>query len=244
MRRFGSALLLGAGAALGLYAGPALAVTPVGSLLYPTRKRLPVAGMVSLTFDDGPGPGTEQFLMALERAGARATFFLVGEQVAEAPSRAAEIIAAGHEVGVHCYRHRNHLRLTPAQVAEDLRRARDTIELATGRESRLYRPPYGIFNLGSWVESARQGWDRILWARWGRDWEARATPRSIADLVGEPRDGDIVLLHDADRYSAPDSWRNTLGALPLILERLAAHGQRARTVGELLAAAETDAQAG
>ena len=62
---------------------------------------------VGLTFDDGPHPqGTPATLDALSAAGATATFFLVGEQVARWPGLAAEIAAAGHEIGLHGYRHR------------------------------------------------------------------------------------------------------------------------------------------
>ena len=170
----------------------------------------------------------------LEQHGARATFFVVGEQVARAPRRLEEIIAGGHEVAVHCYRHRNHLRLTPGATVEDMRRARVTIEEAAGCSVRLFRPPYGVFNLASWLEADRQGWRRVLWARWGRDWEARTTPRSVAETIGVPEAGDILLLHDSDRYAAPGSWRNTLGALPVILEQLSSSGLRVYPAGELL----------
>jgi peptidoglycan-N-acetylglucosamine deacetylase len=74
----------------------------------------------------------------------------------------------------------------------------------------------------------------VLWTRWGRDWEAQATPLSIVARIGQPEAGDILLLHDSDRYAAPGSWRNTLGALPFILERISSLGLRARPVGELL----------
>ncbi|HUZ02888.1 MAG TPA: polysaccharide deacetylase family protein [Thermomicrobiaceae bacterium] len=221
------------------HALPAVAITPPGRLLFPTVTRIAVDDALALTFDDGPDRSLDAFLRALDRAAARATFFLMGEQVARAPSRAAEIVGAGHEVGVHAYRHRNHLRLAPWQVADDLARARSTIEDATGRLTRLYRPPYGVFSAWSWREAGRQGWVRVLWARWGRDWEARATPESIAARIGEPRPGDVLLLHDSDRYGAPGSWRNTLDALPTILERAAAAGLMVRPVGELLDRAPT-----
>ena len=154
--------------------------------------------------------------------------------MARAPSKLGEISSCGHEIGVHCYRHRNHLRLTPNQTVEDMRRARGVIEAASGCSTRLFRPPYGVFNLSSWLEADWQGWRRILWARWGRDWEPLATPLRIADQIGRPEAGDILLLHDSDRYAARSSWRNTLGALPIILERLSATGLIARPVVELL----------
>jgi peptidoglycan/xylan/chitin deacetylase (PgdA/CDA1 family) len=180
----------------------------------------------ALTFDDGPhAEGTPAVLDALARHGASATFFLVGEQVARNPALAAEIVAAGHRVGLHCDRHRNLLRLTPWQVRDDLRRARALIEDATGETITLYRPPYGVFNAAALGIARANGWRPLLWTRWGRDWEARATPGSIArrltDGVGA---GSVLLLHDADDYGARGSWRRTLGALPLVLGELERRG--------------------
>ena len=217
-----------------MYEAPAVSHFPRGRLLFPALTQTGAGDAVALTFDDGPDRGSDAFLGLLEGVGARATFFVVGEQVERDPGRLKEIVSCGHEVAVHCHRHRNHLRLSPRQVAEDMRRAGGVIEGAAQSPARLFRPPYGVFNLASWIESGRQDWERVLWSRWGRDWEALATPRSIADEIGRPEPGDILLLHDSDRYATPGSWRNTLGALPIILERLCDRGLRVRSVGELL----------
>jgi peptidoglycan/xylan/chitin deacetylase (PgdA/CDA1 family) len=182
----------------------------------------------ALTFDDGPHPqGTPAALEILAAARVHATFFLVGEQVQRNPGLVEEILAAGHRIGLHCHRHRNLLRLTPSQVREDLARAQAIIEDASGRPTTLYRPPYGIVNAAALAIARRHGWRTLLWSHWGRDWEAHATPQSIAALltdgVGE---GSVLLLHDADDYSAPSSWRRTAAALPLALETLAQRGLR------------------
>ncbi len=101
----------------------------------------------ALTFDDGPHrEGTPAVLEILARERVQATFFLVGEQVLRNPTLAAEIVAAGHGIGLHCHRHRNLLRLTPRQVREDILRALGVIEETTGRSPVLYRPPYGVSN--------------------------------------------------------------------------------------------------
>lgn len=193
---------------------------------------------MALTFDDGPDKGLEGFLDVLEGAGARATFFVVGEQARRTPESLSEIISHGHEVGIHCYRHLDHLRLNPDEVVEDMRRAKCVIEEATEAPVRLFRPPFGFFSLSTWLEARRQGWERVLWTmdRDARDWEAGATPRSIAENVGWPEAGDIILMHDSDRYAAPDSWRRTLEALPFVLDRLSARGLQARTIEDMLGA--------
>jgi peptidoglycan-N-acetylglucosamine deacetylase len=180
----------------------------------------------ALTFDDGPhAQGTPAALEVLARAQVRATFFLVGEQVLRNPALAAEIVAAGHGVGLHCHRHRNLLRLTPRQAREDILRALGVIEETTGRSPTLYRPPYGTFSATALALARRRGWRTLLWSHWGRDWEAHATAESIAALVtGGAGEGAVLLLHDADDYSAPGSWRRTVAALPRVLDTLGERG--------------------
>jgi peptidoglycan/xylan/chitin deacetylase (PgdA/CDA1 family) len=216
-----------AGAAVAGYMLPALAFY-WGALRGPLGIEDHTAGGTgyALTFDDGPhAHGTPAVLEILAGAGVRATFFLVGEQILRNPGLAGEIVAAGHEVGVHCHRHRNLLRLTPWQVREDILRARAIIEEATGCSPTLYRPPYGIVNAASIGLARRRGWRTLLWSHWGRDWEIRATPESIAALLtGGAGEGAVLLLHDADDYSAPGSWRRTVAALPRVLETLGERG--------------------
>ena len=221
--------LLGAGASTAavLHAGPALApVVPglAGVLNIPTRQD--GADGVALTFDDGPHPqGTPAVLETLREHGATATFFLAGEQVVRRPALAAEIVAAGHRVELHCYRHRNLLRLGVREFLEDAERARSTIEDATGQAVADYRPPYGIFSAATLRAVRRRGLRPVLWSRWGKDWARRATPESIAHRSSSGiRAGDIVLLHDADYYSARGSWMRTAAALPPILAELESRG--------------------
>jgi len=180
----------------------------------------------ALTFDDGPHPlGTPAVLEILARERVGATFFLVGEQVLRNPALAREIADAGHDIALHCHRHRNLLRLTPIQVREDIARAHQAIATHTGRPPRLYRPPYGVLNAAALGLARRRGWRTLLWSHWGRDWEARATPASIAARVTDGAgEGAVLLLHDADDYSAPDSWRRTVAALPRVIDTLAARG--------------------
>ncbi|HYM44688.1 MAG TPA: polysaccharide deacetylase family protein [Solirubrobacteraceae bacterium] len=182
----------------------------------------------ALTFDDGPhAQGTPAMLEILAAAGVGATFFLVGEQIRRSPSLVEEITAAGHEIALHCDRHRNLLRLAPRQVREDIARAQATIEAASGRAIGLYRPPYGVANATALRIARARGWRTLLWSHWGKDWQARATPESIAArATAGAGEGSVLLLHDADDYSAPGSWRRTAAALPRILDTLAQRGLR------------------
>jgi peptidoglycan-N-acetylglucosamine deacetylase len=221
------ALGAGASAAAVLHAGPALApIVPGLGPALGVEMRLGGGDGVALTFDDGPHPqGTPAVLEVLRERGATATFFLVGEQVERYPTLVAEIVAAGHGTELHCFRHRNNLRLGSRDFLEDAERARASIEQAGGRPVAFYRPPYGIFSAVTLRSVRQRGWRPVLWSRWGRDWDRSATAESIARRSSAGiAAGDIVLLHDADYYSARGSWVRTAAALPLILDEIEACG--------------------
>jgi peptidoglycan-N-acetylglucosamine deacetylase len=180
------------------------------------------AGGVAITFDDGPHPeGTPAVLDVLARAGVRATFFVIGEQVRRRPELVVRAAAAGHAIALHGDRHRLQLRLSAAAVAEDLARGVSAIEDATGASPVWHRPPFGIYSPAGLRAAREAGLAPLLWSRWGRDWRKCTTPRRIAaratrSLIG----GDVILLHDADFYSARDSHRRTVAALELITAEL------------------------
>jgi peptidoglycan/xylan/chitin deacetylase (PgdA/CDA1 family) len=186
-------------------------------------RALPGAAGVALTFDDGPHPeGTPAVLTLLEEAGTRATFFLVGEQVERRPQLAGRIVAAGHLVGLHGYRHRLQLRMSASQVAGDLARGVAVIEDAVGSGPlRWHRPPYGIYSPAGMSAAQDAGLTPLLWSRWGKDWRKLTTPERIATRATRALvPGDVILLHDADFYSARGSHRRTVPALGLILSEL------------------------
>ena len=189
---------------------------------------------IALTFDDGPHPeGTPALLDRLDSANARATFFVVGEQLERYPELGAEIVERGHEVALHGFRHRLLLRRTPAALARDLDRGAALIASITGRIPVFYRPPYGVFSTAGLALARNRGWKPMLWSRWGWDWAANRSAASIAlHCTTGLRAGDVLLLHDADHYSSSGSWRRTLAALPTILEAIASLDRSALTLSE------------
>lgn len=193
-------------------------------------RTLPATG-VALTFDDGPHPeGTPAVLEVLARTGARATFFVIGEQVRRRPEMLARTVKAGHAVALHGYRHRLQPRLSAAAVAEDLARGVAAIEDAIGITPAWHRPPFGIYSPAGLRAARAAGLEPLLWSRWGRDWRKWTTPGAIAaratrSVIG----GDVILLHDADFYSAHNSHRRTVDAVQLITTEL-----RRRRLGTVL----------
>lgn len=179
---------------------------------------------VALTFDDGPHPeGTPAVLEALSRVGARATFFVIGEQVQRRPQLIARILSEGHAVGLHGFRHRLQLRRHASEVAADLARGLTVVGDAAGESPRLHRPPYGIYSPAGLRFARASGLRPLLWSRWGKDWRKLTTPDRIARrAVDGVVAGDVILLHDADFYSAKQSHVRTAEALELILAELGA----------------------
>ena len=75
-----------------------------------------------------------------------------------------------------------------------------------------------MFSAGALSLVRELGLAPLLWSRWGRDWGKRETPELIERrATRELSAGDVVLLHDADHYSAPGSWSRTAAALPSVL---------------------------
>ena len=186
---------------------------------------------VALTFDDGPHPeGTPAVLDILARAGHKATFFMVGEQVARRPELAREVASQGHLIALHGHRHRLQVRLTARELTLDLERGRAVIEEALGSELGWHRPPYGVYSPAGLKATRDESLKPLLWSRWGKDWRKFTTPERIARRVTRSlQPGDVILLHDADFYSAAGSHRLTAQALELIVAEL-----KAREIGTVL----------
>ena len=217
------------------HAGPG--ITGIGPVRKRAFRRLAGQGNpahVALTFDDGPDPGsTPEFARVLAERNVRATFFMLGSMVALAPGLAAEIAAAGHEIGVHGWDHRYLPARSPRATRSDLTRAAELIADVTGAQPRLFRPPYGVLSGPALLTARELGLTPVLWGAWGREWAAAATPQSVLQtLLGGLTGGVTVLLHDSGCTSPPGAWQAGLGAVPLLLDECARRGLAVGPVGE------------
>jgi peptidoglycan/xylan/chitin deacetylase (PgdA/CDA1 family) len=148
---------------------------------------------VALTFDDGPDPrGTPAVLDALSRAGAVATFFVLGERVEREPALLQRVLAAGHDVQVHGYAHLRHSEHSRAAVEEDLRRALNVLPV----QPALWRLPYGEPAEFSAEIARGHGLQIVSWTVDSGDWRGESAEAMLARLHGALRDGAIVLMHD------------------------------------------------
>jgi peptidoglycan-N-acetylglucosamine deacetylase len=202
---------------------------------FPGLERVPTSEpVVALTFDDGPdADATPAVLDALEAAGARATFFLVGEQIEAHPDIARDVIARGHEAAIHGMRHPAHPQLSDDAAREEVLRGHEAVA-ALGVEPRFYRPPYGLFGDGSFEACRELGLEPVYWSAWGMDWET-ISPERIAELVlPDLASGAIVLLHDSARYAHRPSAAPTVDAVSLIADAARARGLAVTTVSDAL----------
>lgn len=232
--RLGRLLLVGGAAAAAVQAAPLATFLRATKPLLPALNGAGRSGHVALTFDDGPDEqSTPRFLDALAGLDVRATFFLLGQMCERYPSLAARLVDEGHEVAVHSYDHRNHLRHRPGRRTHDqLARTVDLIEKQSGVRPQWFRPPYGALTTAGLVAAKDLDLQTVLWTAWGQDWQRGLTPQDVVDeVVSGQVDGGTILLHDSDCTSEPGSWRATLGALPGIIEWCDARGLQVGTVG-------------
>lgn len=177
-----------------------------------------------MTFDDGPDSspaGTAAVLDALDSAGAKATFFLVGEQMAESPDVASEILTRGHEIGVHGQRHFRHDRVPAKESVADIEAGNAAIAAVTNSAPRFYRPPYGKLSPAGADACRRLGLEVAYWSTWGLDWEPLSGERISRRVNRDLDDGAVVLLHDSARYAVRSSAGETARAIEAIAARAA-----------------------
>lgn len=181
--------------------------------------------VITLTFDDGPGPYTAHLLDILDQYGAKATFFLIGSKVSGQASVVRSIQARGHQLGNHSWSHPELPKLSVDQIAGEIDRTNEAIRQATGVKPSILRPPYGAVN-GVVLEQLRaRGMSSILWSVDTRDWADRNSQIVCSRAVAGARPGAIILMHDIHQTS--------VNAVPCILRSLKQQGYSFVTIQRL-----------
>jgi peptidoglycan/xylan/chitin deacetylase (PgdA/CDA1 family) len=187
------------------------------------RHCLPGDARVYLTFDDGPDPAwTPRVLDVLDRADARATFFVIGRAARASSALLRRIRTQGHEIGNHTYSHRHPWMMSTAVARGEVRDGAAAIADAIGEPPRLFRPPFGRMR-AVMTEEARTGGQRpVLWSLSAIDWGPLGREQGIARRLDRVATGDVVLMHDGrNRRNCPEE---TLRVLPGFLSRLDSRG--------------------
>jgi peptidoglycan/xylan/chitin deacetylase (PgdA/CDA1 family) len=182
-------------------------------------------GYVTLSFDDGPDPAsTPRLLAALRRTGLHATFFDVGQRIAEYPQLARQTVQYGNAVEDHTWDHcsltgasTRTRALTTTQVTAELDRAKRAIILATGERPHFLRPPYGDTNAAVQRLAGQLGLIEVGWTVDSNDYTEIGTRQLVANVL-QVRAGGVVIMHDSGHLPT------TIAAIPAIAAGLHARG--------------------
>ncbi len=185
----------------------------------------PSKKMVALTFDDGPsGEVTPDVLATLEKYNAKATFFMLGQQVKAYPELTKEIAERGHEIGNHSWSHPVLPSLSDARIKEEVLNTNAIIKETIGSEPTVFRPPYGAVN-----DKVRKHLTSpvILWDVDTLDWKHRNPAQLLSIVQTYTHDRSIILMHDIHR--------STADGLDAVMKVLHDQGYQFVTVSELRA---------
>ncbi|MFG3205241.1 glycosyltransferase [Streptomyces sp. NPDC048192] len=201
---------------------------------------------VVLSFDDGPSAQwTPKILKVLKDEDVRADFFVTGSMVTRNPALIRQIVADGHEIGVHTFTHPDLALHSGTRLTWELGETQLALAGVAGIHSSLFRPPYSstvdALDDWSWPVTKQAGAEGYLtafidkdtddWKRPGVDSIVKA---AMPDLPGQ---GEMILLHDAGGNRA-----QTLAALPVIIDKLKSQGYTFKTIGEALGSGSANTQ--
>lgn len=199
----------GAVVATGPHDAVPAAVSTGGPLIDATasspRSLRPKAKTIAITFDDGPDPEwTPKVLDLLRAQRIKATFFVVGTEVAAHPDLARRIVAEGHQIGVHTFTHANLSTVPGWRRSLELRQSQLILAGATGVSTPLLRPPYSsepdALTNADWsaIKHAREaGYLTVLTTQDSEDWRRPGTNQVIANSMPKGTAGQVLLMHDA-----------------------------------------------
>jgi peptidoglycan/xylan/chitin deacetylase (PgdA/CDA1 family) len=189
-----------------------------------------------LTFDDGPGSSlTPAILNILAESRAKATFFLLGRNIASHEMIVRQIAEQGHDICSHGYDHLHGLKTSPFRVLTDIKRGWEAIDAALGtmRKTYPFRPPNGKLNIISLLYLLLKKVPIVYWSvDSGDTWRDMPDSLRVARFA-ENAGGVVSLAHDFDRKNENRS-RYVIDSVRAALAMAADKGMRVLTVSELL----------
>jgi peptidoglycan/xylan/chitin deacetylase (PgdA/CDA1 family) len=183
--------------------------------------RIRRSGFICLTFDDGPDPfSTPKILEALEHAGAKATFFLVGQRAERYPDLVNRILAGGHEIGEHSFSHLHPWKTWPFRYIKDLQKGGRSLEpYLSPKKSVVFRPPYGKMNMAGLIYVWFGGKQVAFWNIDPKDYQEDSAQKITEVIIDNLGPGSVILLHDG-RRSLSDNAYSTTEAVRRILKKI------------------------
>lgn len=190
-----------------------------------TKNYDPNKPFIALTFDDGPKTDTtKEILDILEANGAKATFFVLGQNIGENTKPVLQrMVSMGCEIGNHSWDHQYQLpQLDSKGIHDQIDRTNEQILDYSGRPCRLMRPPYGSVDDNV---SANVSQPMIFWDIDSLDWKTRDANKTVSIVKQNIHDGSIILMHDIH----PE----TVEACRTLIPDLISEGYQLVTVSEM-----------
>ena len=195
----------------------------------------PGSRLLALTYDDGPNdPYTWRMLEVLERHGAKATFFLIGQYVQQKPEIARAVVAAGHAIGSHTWSHPNLIFQQVTALRRQLVQTRQAILDATGVETKIFRPPFGGRRPATLRTVRAFGLQTVMWNVTCYDWKAKSVEEIVAHAERQIRGGDVILLHDGSHVRMGADRSRSVEATDRIVGRYLGDGFEFVTIPEMM----------
>jgi peptidoglycan/xylan/chitin deacetylase (PgdA/CDA1 family) len=173
------------------------------------------ARVAALTFDDGPHPEyTVALLQVLERYGAKATFFMIGQTARRYPYLVKMVADHGHAIANHSLTHTPFPSLDSKARIDEIRACDQVLQPYS---TKLFRPPFGLENAFTHRDARRLGYRVIKWSISADDWRDRSLDWIADKLTSQLTRGSIILLHDNRIDDQEKSQMNTVHALEKVL---------------------------
>ena len=194
----------------------------------PERNPLdPDGKYIALTFDDGPHKTvTDRVLNTLKEYDAKATFFMLGNQVDYYPSLVQRVAEEGHEIGNHSNTHPDLTKVDANRVQKEFETTNQRIYDVIGRYPTVFRPPYGSYKNNTITQATNLNLPIIMWSVDSLDWKTKNATSISHEILSTTTNGSIILMHDIHDATAD--------ALPSVLRNLKEQGYSFVTVSQLL----------
>jgi peptidoglycan-N-acetylglucosamine deacetylase len=183
--------------------------------------------VIALTFDDGPTKNVDQILPLLDKYKAKATFFLIGNDIEKHPEEAKKLVEAGHQIGNHTYSHKRMVLKSPSFIKEEIEKTDELIRKSGYKNEIDFRPPYGKKFVGLPFYLNRHNRETIMWSL-EPDTYYTSADEKVKYVVENIEPGSIILLHPM--Y---DQIGGEIQAIEDILRELTDEGYKFVTVDEL-----------